>query len=65
MPDPTPGATSNRRAPDGLYEAMGEFVYALVEAKSRKEAMDLATKSMDIHRVHWPEFEGECEVRPL
>jgi hypothetical protein len=102
----------NQPVPDGLYEAMGEFVnenlksgvlidtsglqptsagarvrlsrgkltitdgpfteakevvggYALVEAKSRKEAMDLATKFMDIHRVHWPEFEGECEVRPL
>jgi hypothetical protein len=102
----------NQRVPDGLYEAMGEFVnenrksgvlidtsglqptsegarvrlsrgkltitdgpftetkevvggYALVEAKSRKEAMDLATKFMDIHRVHWPEFEGECEVRLL
>jgi len=20
---------------------------------------------MDLHRIHWPKFEGECEVRPL
>jgi hypothetical protein len=20
---------------------------------------------MDLHRVHWPEFEGECEIRPF
>jgi hypothetical protein len=20
---------------------------------------------MEIHRVHWPQFEGESEVRPL
>jgi hypothetical protein len=52
---------------DGPFTEAKEVVggYALVEAKSRKEAMDLATKFMDIHRVHWPEFEGECEVRPL
>jgi hypothetical protein len=20
---------------------------------------------MELHRTHWPEFEGECEVRPI
>jgi hypothetical protein len=33
--------------------------------KSYDEAMTLATKFMDLHRIHWPAFEGECEVRPL
>ena len=52
---------------DGPFTEAKEMVggYALVEAKSKKEAIDLATKFMDIHRVHWPEFEGACEVRPL
>jgi hypothetical protein len=36
-----------------------------VEAKSREEAVQLARDFMDLHRVHWPEFEGECEVRPF
>ncbi len=22
-------------------------------------------RSLELHRVHWPAFEGECEVRPL
>ena len=52
---------------DGPFTESKEIVggYALIEAKTKAEALDLATKFMDIHRVHWPEFEGECEVRPL
>jgi hypothetical protein len=52
---------------DGPFTETKEVVggYALVEAKSYEEAMKLATKFMDLHRVHWPAFEGECEVRPL
>ena len=52
---------------DGPFTEAKEIVggYALVEARSKKEAIDLATKFMDIHRIHWPEFEGACEVRPL
>ncbi len=52
---------------DGPFTETKEMVggYALVEAKSKQEALDLASRFMDLHRVHWPEFEGECEVRPL
>ncbi len=39
--------------------------YALVEAKTKKEAVALATQFMELHRVHAPKFVGECEVRPL
>jgi len=39
--------------------------YAIVEAKTYEEAMKLATRFMDLHRIHWPAFQGECEVRPL
>ena len=52
---------------DGPFAEAKEMIggYALVEAKSKQEAVDIATKFMELHRVHWPEFEGECEVRPL
>jgi len=52
---------------DGPFTESKEVVggYALVEVQSREEALDLARRFMDLHRVHWPAFEGECEVRPL
>jgi hypothetical protein len=52
---------------DGPFVETKEVVggYAVVEVKSYEEAMTLATKFMDLHRIHWPAFEGECEVRPL
>ena len=52
---------------DGPFTEAKEVVggYAIVEAKTYEEAMKLATRFMDLHRIHWPKFEGECEVRPL
>jgi hypothetical protein len=52
---------------DGPFTESKEVVggYALVNAKSKAEAMDFARKFMDLHLKHWPTFEGECEVRPL
>lgn len=52
---------------DGPFAESKEVVggYAIIEAKSREHALELAREFMEIHRVHWPAFEGECEVRPL
>lgn len=52
---------------DGPFAETKEVVggYALVEASSYDEALALATRFMDLHRIHWPKFEGECEIRPL
>lgn len=52
---------------DGPFAEAREVVggYALVEVKSKQEALALATRFMELHRIHWPAFEGECEVRPL
>ena len=52
---------------DGPFTEAKEVVggYALVDVKSAKEADDLATKFMELHRVHWPEFDCTCEMRPL
>ena len=52
---------------DGPFAEGKEVVggYAMVEVASREEAMKVAQDFMELHRVHWPAFEGECEVRPL
>jgi len=54
-------------AVDGPFTESTEIVggYAIVETKTHQEALKLATEFMELHRIHWPEFEGECEVRPL
>ncbi|HET7292852.1 MAG TPA: YciI family protein [Vicinamibacteria bacterium] len=52
---------------DGPFTESKEIVggYALIETKSEAEALAMAQRFMDLHRIHWPTFEGECEVRPL
>ena len=52
---------------DGPFTEAKEIVggYALVEVKSKEEVLQVARQFMELHRVHWPAFEGECEVRPL
>jgi hypothetical protein len=52
---------------DGPFTESKEIVggYALIEARSEEHALEIARQFMEIHRVHWPEFEGESEVRPL
>jgi hypothetical protein len=52
---------------DGPFTEAKEVVggYALVEVKSREEALKLARGFMDLHLKHWPAFVGECEVRPV
>ena len=52
---------------DGPFTESKEIVggYAMVDVPSRDEAMRVARDFMELHRVHWPEFEGECEVRPV
>jgi hypothetical protein len=52
---------------DGPFSEAKEVVggYAIVEAKTREDAMALATEFMELHRIHWPEFECVGEVRPM
>jgi len=52
---------------DGPFTESKEVVggYAIVQVRSYDEALALAKRFMDLHRIHWPQFEGECEVRPL
>jgi hypothetical protein len=52
---------------DGPFTESKEVIggYAMVETATREEADEVARRFMELHRVHWPEFECECEVRPL
>ena len=52
---------------DGPFTEAKEVVggYAIGEFKSLEDAVKLATRFMDLHRIHWPQFEGECELRPF
>lgn len=52
---------------DGPFIESKEIVggYAIIDAKSREEALALARRFMELHQKHWPAFEGECEVRPF
>ncbi len=52
---------------EGPFTEAKEIIggYALVDVKSKEEARDVAQQFMELHRVHWPAFECECEVRPL
>ena len=52
---------------DGPFTESKELVggYAIFDCESDGEALEIAKKFMELHRVHWPEFEGESELRPF
>lgn len=52
---------------DGPFTESKEIVggYAIVETRTKEEAEALAQTFMELHRIHVPDFECECEVRPL
>ena len=39
--------------------------YAVMEFKSKKEAIDSTMRFMELHKKHWPRWEGETEIRQL
>ena len=52
---------------DGPFTEAKEVIggYAILNAASREEVIDMVQQLMDLHLRHWPEFEGECEVRQI
>ena len=52
---------------DGPFTEAKEVIggYAMVDVPSKDEAMKLARQFMELHRLHWPDFECECEVRQV
>jgi hypothetical protein len=52
---------------DGPFSESKEVIggWAILKAASKDEALRIATEFMELHRKHWPGFEGESEVRPM
>ena len=52
---------------DGPFVETNEVVggFAIADVKSEDEARELARQFMELHRIHWPAFDGTCEVRPF
>jgi hypothetical protein len=52
---------------DGPFAESKEVVggYAVIEARTREEAIRATREFMQLHVDHWPEWVGECEVREL
>ena len=52
---------------DGPYTEAKEVVggYAQFELKSKEEAIEGAVRFMELHRKHWPGWEGETEIRQI
>ena len=52
---------------DGPFSETKEVIggWAIINAASKADAIRIATEFMELHRTHWPEFEGESEVRPM
>ncbi len=52
---------------DGPFVESKEVIggWAILETGSKADAIRIATEFMELHRKHWPAFEGESEVRPM
>lgn len=70
---PTSGSTEVRltagqvRVIDGPFAEAKEVVggYSVLEVNSHEEAVQAAQEVIEIHRQHWPGWEGTVEVRPV
>jgi hypothetical protein len=52
---------------DGPFTETKEIVggYAEFELKSKEEAIEGAVRFMELHKKHWPGWEGETEIRQI
>ena len=52
---------------DGPFIETKEVIggWAILNAPSKVEALRIAREFMELHHKHWPQFEGEAEVRPM
>ena len=52
---------------DGPFSEAKEVIggFAVFELPSREAAVEAAKRFMEVHRQHWPGWEGETEVRQV
>ena len=70
---PTARSTRVRLSQGKLTTIDGPFVepkevvggFAVFEFKSKEEAIESAVNFMELHRQHWPGWDGETEIRQI
>jgi hypothetical protein len=52
---------------DGPFTESKEVIggFSILNVASREEALEEARTFMELHRVHWPNWEGEIEIRQM
>jgi hypothetical protein len=52
---------------DGPFAEGKEIVggFAILDYRSKEEAVEGARQYMELYRQYWPDWEGETEVRPM
>src|SRR5258708_8746739 len=60
-------AKGNVTVTDGPFTEAKEIIggFAMFDLKSKEEALEKTKAFMGLHREHWPEFEGETEIRQI
>jgi hypothetical protein len=50
---------------DGPFAESKEVIggFSIINVASREEALEEGRKFMELHRVHWPSWEGQIEIR--
>ena len=52
---------------DGPFTESKEVIggFTILNVASREEALEEAHKFMELHRIHWPTWQGEIEIRRM
>jgi hypothetical protein len=52
---------------DGPFTESKEVIggFSIINVASREDALAEARAFMELHRVHWPQWEGEVEIREM
>ena len=55
----------NLMVTDGPFAETRELIagYAIFNLPSKEEAIEYTRQFLQLHKEHWPEWEGECEIR--
>ena len=52
---------------DGPFTEAKEVIggFSIMNLASKEEAIEEARKFMELHRIHWPQWNGETEIRAM
>lgn len=60
-------ANGQVKAVDGPFAEAKELVggYAVIDVRSREEAVEIGRRLVQLHLQHWPGWEGSVEIRQI